>query len=50
MWRLFKEFLLFARQERKWWLVPLAAILILIGALMILSSSSALPLFIYPFL
>lgn len=50
VWRLFKEFLVFVRQEKKWWLVPLAAILLAIGALVVFASGSALAPFIYPFL
>ena len=36
MWQLFKEFLLFLRQEKKWWLVPLVVLLLLIGAGLVL--------------
>ena len=30
MWALCKEFLLFLRQEKKWWLVPLVVLLVLL--------------------
>jgi hypothetical protein len=50
MWQLCKEFLLFLRQEKKWWLVPLVALLLLLGALILFSGSSVLAPFMYPFL
>ncbi|MEO8428874.1 MAG: DUF5989 family protein [Verrucomicrobiota bacterium] len=50
MWQLFKEFLLFIRQEKKWWLVPLVIVLLVLGALIIFSSGSVLAPFMYPFL
>ena len=48
MWPLLKEFLLFLRQEKKWWLVPLVVILLALGALMVFSSGSVLSPFLYP--
>ena len=33
---LIKEFFLFIKQEKKWWLVPLIAVLLLVGALIVL--------------
>lgn len=50
MWRLLKEFLTYLGQEKKWWLVPLVAILILMGALFVFASSSGLGWAIYPFM
>ena len=50
MWRLFKEFLLFLRQEKKWWLIPLVVILLALGALIVFSSGSVLAPFMYPFM
>jgi len=47
---LVKEFYLFIKQERKWWLVPLIAVLLLIGAVLVLAGSSPLAPFIYPLL
>jgi uncharacterized protein DUF5989 len=49
MWRLFKEFLLFARQEKKWWLIPLVIMLLVIGAVLIFASSSGIAWALYPF-
>lgn len=43
-----KEFLGFIWQEKKWWMIPLVAILLLVGALMIFASGSPLAPFIYP--
>ena len=50
VWQIFREFLAFVKQEKKWWLVPLATILLLIGALVVFASGSALAPFIYPFI
>jgi hypothetical protein len=50
MWQLCKEFLLFLRQEKKWWLIPLVIILVLMGALLVISTNPALAPFMYPFL
>jgi hypothetical protein len=48
MWQLGKEFLLFLRQEKKWWLFPLVIVLLILGALMAFSGSSVLAPFMYP--
>ena len=45
---LIKEFLLFIKQEKKWWLVPLISVLLLVGALIVFAGSSPLAPFIYP--
>jgi hypothetical protein len=50
MWQLCKEFFLFLRQEKKWWLIPLLVILALLAALLVLSTNPALAPFMYPFL
>jgi hypothetical protein len=50
MWALFKEFLLFLRQEKKWWLVPLVVLLVALGALLIFGSSSGIAWALYPFM
>lgn len=49
MWRLLKEFLLFARQEKKWWLIPLVVLLLGLGAILIFASSSGIAWALYPF-
>jgi hypothetical protein len=49
MWRLFKEFLQFAWQEKKWWLVPLVVVLLVVGAILVFASSSGIAWALYPF-
>ena len=43
---LFREYLQFLSHNRKWWLLPVLAILLVVGALVLLSSTAAAP-FIY---
>ena len=43
------EFVLFLKQEKKWWLIPLAVLLLAMAALIIFASTSILGPFIYPF-
>lgn len=43
----FKEFFLFLRERKKWWLVPLIMVFVILGLLIFLTSSSALAPFIY---
>ena len=50
MWRLFKELLLFLKQEKKWWLVPLVLVLLVLTLLIVFGSSSVLAPFMYPFM
>ena len=45
---LVKEFFLFIRQEKKWWLIPLISMLLLLGALVLFAGSSPLAPFLYP--
>lgn len=47
---LLREFWLFVKHEKKWWLAPLIIVLALIAALLVFSSASPLAPFIYPFL
>jgi hypothetical protein len=42
-----KEFLLFIRVRKKYWLLPIIIMLLLIGTLVVLTSGSALAPFIY---
>lgn len=44
---LFYEFWLFLRQNKKYWLVPMLIILVVMGALLVFAQSSALAPFIY---
>lgn len=50
MWTLIKEFLQFLKQEKKWWLMPLIVLLLILGALVLFASGSVLAPFMYPFL
>jgi len=42
-----KEFLLFLKVRKKWWLAPIIIFLLLLGALIIFSEGSAVAPFIY---
>jgi hypothetical protein len=45
----FKQVLLFLKQEKKWWLIPLAILLVLAGlAVLLLGSSSGISWALYP--
>lgn len=48
MWDIFKEFLWFLKKEKKWWLMPLVFILLLLGLFLVFSASSPLAPFLYP--
>ena len=50
MWQLVKEFLLFLKQEKKWWLVPLVVMLLALGAVIVFTGTSVLAPFMYPFM
>ena len=50
MWSLLKEFLRFARQEKKWWLIPLIVALLLLGMVLVFTASSGISWALYPFL
>lgn len=50
MWQLFKEFLLFLKQEKKWWLIPLVVLLLIFGAIIVLGAGSVLAPLMYPFM
>jgi hypothetical protein len=45
--RVFSEFWLFLRQEKKYWLVPIVLVFVLFGILIVFSQSSAVAPFIY---
>jgi hypothetical protein len=45
---LLRDFLAFAVQEKKWWMIPLVLILLVLGALIWLASSTPLAPFLYP--
>ena len=45
---LVKEFILFIKHEKKWWLIPLIGVILIVGVVVIFASSSPLAPFIYP--
>ena len=45
---LIREFLIFLREEKKWWMIPLIAVLLLVGTLAVLMQSSSFAAFLYP--
>jgi hypothetical protein len=47
MWELLKEMTAFLRARKKFWMLPIVVILIALGALIVLSESSAIAPFIY---
>jgi hypothetical protein len=42
-----KEFWAFLRVRKKWWLVPIALFLVMLGAILVFAKGSALAPFIY---
>jgi hypothetical protein len=44
-----KEFFLFIKERKKWWLVPLILVFAILGGLIFLTNGSALAPFIYSF-
>jgi len=42
-----KEFWDFLKERKKWWLTPIVMVLLLLGALIVFTQSSALSPFIY---
>ncbi len=44
---IFKEFWAFIRQRKRYWLVPVIAILVILGVLLVLAENSAIAPFIY---
>ena len=45
---LIKEFMQFLKREKRWWLLPLVVIILLVGLLLVLAESTALAPFFYP--
>ncbi len=44
---LLKEFWLFLRVRKKWWLLPIIIVMVLVGTLLVFAQGSALAPFIY---
>ena len=47
MWELIKDLWDFVRSHKKYWLIPLLAVMLLLGALLVLGPGSALAPFVY---
>ncbi len=45
---LVREFFAFIRHEKKWWMIPLVMVLLIVGLLIVFAGSSPLAPFIYP--
>ncbi len=48
MRQLIREFLTLLRQEKKWWLIPLAVLVLIVLVLMLFSGGSVLAPMMYP--
>ena len=44
---LVREFWLFMRERKKWWLLPIILVMVLVGMLLVFAQGSALAPFIY---
>jgi len=42
-----REFWLFMRERKKWWLLPIVVVMVLVGMLLVFAQGSALAPFIY---
>ena len=42
-----KEFWMFLRVRKKWWLLPIVVVMVLVGGLLVFAQGSALAPFIY---
>ncbi|MGD0411052.1 MAG: DUF5989 family protein [Verrucomicrobiota bacterium] len=47
---MFKEFVGFCRQEKKWWLIPLIVMLLALGVFLIFTATAGISWALYPFL
>ncbi len=45
---LWKDFAAFIVHEKKWWMIPLIVVLLIVGALVLFAGSSPLAPFLYP--
>jgi hypothetical protein len=45
--RIIGQYFQFLKEQRKWWLMPIAILLLLLGLLIVLTQGSALAPFIY---
>jgi hypothetical protein len=42
-----REFILFMQVRKKWWLLPIVALMVLVGGLLVFAQGSALAPFVY---
>jgi hypothetical protein len=49
MWSVLGEFLRFCAREKKWWLIPLVVLLVVLSLVLIFASSSGIAWALYPF-
>ena len=47
-WQIIKEFLQFLGQRKKYWLLPIVIVLLLLGVLLVFAQGSVVAPFIYP--
>lgn len=47
MFQLLRDLIAYARQDRIWWILPIVIGVVLIGALVVITESSAIAPFIY---
>ncbi len=47
MWDLVKDLFAFTRERKKYWLVPIIVVMVLLGAVLVLAEGSAIAPFIY---
>ncbi len=47
MWDFVKDLLAFTRERKKYWLVPIIIVLVLLGGILVLAQGSAIAPFIY---
>ncbi|MGC9329700.1 MAG: DUF5989 family protein [Candidatus Hinthialibacter sp.] len=47
MWDLIKEFWLFLRERKKYWLLPIILVILLLSALILMTSNPVIAPFIY---
>jgi len=43
-----KELISFIWKTKKWWLIPVCVLILIVGLFLIVSYSSPLPVFVYP--
>lgn len=49
MWDFLKEFILFIKENKKWWLVPMIVVMLLLGLVIVVGQGTALAPFVYTF-